>query len=203
MVFIWEKKKFAFYSLQLCCLESTQSLPDWNSVVLGVLNNQNWCIPICNIGNWVKFVVRFLSYFIRFVPIRAAHVVVYEEQFLGSTVHSAVVEHTVVRNKRFETAYVVSCQPKYRVTSKAGSNSTNSVVVYIRFLSNFVDGVYIILHSASPVATNGFVPRYTVPWHTTSVGGNHNIALRCHQLEIPTERIKLRERRLRSTLSVE
>src|SRR5690625_4472783 len=97
-----------------------------------------------------------------------------------------------MRNKSLKPSFMMSGKIKHRISSKAGTYRSQTIIVHIRFFRYFINGPQIILHSqTTPVLADGFIPLHAMSWHAPPIGSYYNISLGSHQLKIPSEGIEL------------
>ena len=86
--------------------------------------------------------------------------------------------------KRF---VVVAGQPVDTETAERGADCTEALAVHIRLGSDVVNGGEIVLHAEAGVVTADlFEPFFAESGQTAAVGGNDDVALCGHDLEVPT-----------------
>ena len=92
-----------------------------------------------------------------------------------------------------------------REASERGANGCHAVAVDIReIVGSIIDGREIVVDAlAGPVARNGLTPLMTETGQATTVGGNHHIALRGHNHEVPTVAPELADWALRTAFTEE
>src|SRR5438045_3471572 len=98
---------------------------------------------------------------------------------------------------------VHACQHEDAVTTIAGAYAAQTLAVYIRLLCYVINCREVVAHwLTTPVGRDGLIPRHAPAWHATAVGCYYDVALSCHQGEIPAEGIELCEGTLRASLTI-
>ena len=99
---------------------------------------------------------------------------------------------------------MVACKIVNRVSAIACTNGTESVLVAPRLCRNAVYGCEVVADVLTAVIARNLVePLLTKRGQTSAVGGNYNISLRGHKLEVPTVAPKLAHDTLGAALTVE
>ena len=137
-------------------------------------------------------------------PGRIAQVPIGEPKLFCFYVLLFRVEDAVVRDEAFETLVVVSGEPVNAVTAEACAHCAEAFPVYVGFGGDVVDRREIVLHAqAVVVAADFFQPFHAEAGQAAAVRGYHNVAVGCHDLEIPTVAPELADGRLRAALAEE
>ena len=140
-----------------------------------------------------------------FVPVGIIILPVAEPVLLSIGIHRLEVEGTVVGDKGLEAFVVMAGKVVDREASERGANGCHAVAVDIReIVGGIIDGREIVVDAlAGPVARNGLTPLMAETGQATTVGGNHHIALRGHDHEVPTVAPELADRTLRTAFAEE
>ena len=78
---------------------------------------------------------------------------------------------------------VVACQPINGISAEAGTYTTQTVFIDIRFLGDVIDGTQVIVHAmAAVIGTDFFQPFHTKTRKSPTVRSDDDIAVRSHQL---------------------
>ena len=136
------------------------------------------------------------------VPVRATQIPVGEPEFFGFEILLFHVEESVVCDEGLETLVVVSGQPVYRISSEAGTYTAQAVFIYVRFLGDVVDGGQVVVHAVSAVVgADFFQPFHAESRQTATVGGDDDVIVCSHNLEIPAVAPELADGALRTAFT--
>ena len=138
------------------------------------------------------------------LPVGAAEVPVDEPHLLGLKILCFKVEHAVVGDEGLEAAFVVTRQPVHAEAAEAGTHGTEAVLVNVRLLGQLIDGAEVVLHALPTVVAADFLkPFLTEAGQAATVGGDDDIVVGGHHLEVPAIAPELAYRALRSAFAVE
>ena len=97
---------------------------------------------------------------------------------------------------------MVAGQPVDAETAERGADCTEALAIYIRFGGYIVDGGEIVLHAEAGVVTADlFEPFFAESGQTAAVGGDNDVALRGHDLEVPAVAPELADGTLRTAFA--
>ena len=148
--------------------------------------------------------IRAHSGSVRLVPIRTAVIVVHEPQLLGLAIHRLEVVDTAVSDECFEALLVVAGEEEGRVAAIRCTDATHTLAVAPGLACHVIDSREVVANVLTTIIARDLVePLLTERRQTAAVGSNHNVALSCHQLEVPAVAPKLANDALRTTLAVE
>ena len=187
MVLVGEKEKLGGNAAQAGGGEGTFCLGVLNAEITLAVNAENGRVPTVDIEVGRGAEGLLLLTFGILVPRRGAHVPVGEPKFFSLGVLLLGVVDAVVRNEGFEAFVVVAGQPVDAETAERGTDGAEALAIHIRFGGNVVDGGEIVLHAEAGVVTADlFEPSFAETGQTAAVGGNDDVALCGHDLEVPT-----------------
>ena len=88
------------------------------------------------------------------VPVSIIILPVREPSFLGICVHALQIESSIVSEECLETLVVMTCKIIYRETTKAGTYTAQTILIYVwKIVGCIVDGRKIVVHAlTSPVS---------------------------------------------------
>ena len=205
MVLVGIDEKFGGNALHAGGIEGSHTLVVVDAVVHLAMDTEDRCVPfihkamgrlgvgLAGIGSLV------------FVPEGVVILPIAKPCLLGVGVHRLKVECTIVRDEALEALVVIAGKPIYAESSKAGAYGSHAVLIYIgQVMGSIVDSREIVAHAlTSPIATYSLVPFMTESRQSAAVGGNDDISMCCHDLEIPTIAPELAYRTLRSAFAEE
>ena len=140
----------------------------------------------------------------RAVPGSRAHVPVGEPHLFGFDVLLLGVVNAVVGDEALEALVVVAGQPVDAVTAEAGAHGTHAVAVGVGLAGQVVDGAEVVEHAlAGVVARYLLKPLHAKTGQTAAVGGNDDVVVGGHYLEVPAITPELADGRLRAALAEE
>ncbi len=103
-----------------------------------------------------------------------------------------------------ETAFVVAREPIDREAAVAGAGTSEAVLIHVGFFGQRVDGRKVIFHVLSAiVAANLLKPLLPEAGEAAAVGGDHDIAVGSHHLQVPAVGPKLAYHALGAALTIE
>ena len=200
---VFERNQTRRNTHQLCGGEGLKTLGVGYAIVLLAGENQNGGVPILHEFVW-RVGIGTLRGGVGFVPISTFVVVVDEPQLLGVAVHALEIEDSAVSNQCFETFLVVARQEEGRVAAVACTHATQTLLIRPGFGRYVVDGSQQVADVLTRlVARNLVQPLLTERRQTATVGGNNDIALGSHKLEVPTVAPELAYHALGTSLTVE
>ncbi len=138
------------------------------------------------------------------VPEGATEVPIHKPHLLGFEVLCLQVEHAVVGDEGLEAAVVVTGQPVHAEAAEAGTHGAEAVLVDVRLFLQLVDGAEVVLHALSAVVAADFLkPFLTEAGQAATVGGDDDVVVGGHHLEVPAVAPELAHSALRSAFAVE
>ncbi len=202
MVLVGEEEELGGNAAQTGCREGTFGLGILNAEIPLTVNAENGRVPAVDIEVGRSAEGLLLLTFGILVPGRGAHVPVGEPKFFSLGVLLLGVVDAVVRNEGFEAFVVVAGQPVDAETAERGADCTEALTIHIRFGGYIVDGGEIVLHAEAGVVTADlFEPFFAESGQTAAVGGDNDVALRGHDLEVPAVAPELADGTLRTAFA--
>ena len=205
MVLVGVEEKFGFDATHTGCVESAHALCCIDAVVLLAVDAEDGGIPFVDEAVW-RVVVGALGVG-RLVAVPKGVVVlpVGEPVLLGLGVHGFEVEGSVVRDEALEALVVVAGEVVDAEAAERGTYGTHAVAIDIgQRVASIVDGAEVVAHAlACPVARDFLKPFLSEAGEAAAVGGDDDVALRCHDVEVPAIRPELRDGRLGTTFAEE
>ena len=138
-----------------------------------------------------------------FAPGSRTEIPVGEPHFFRLVVLLLRVEDAVVGDEAFETLVVVPGQVIDAVAAEAGPDAAEAVAVHIRFLAYVVDGTQVILHALPAVVAADFLqPLHAEARQAAAVGGDDDVAVGGHDLQVPAVAPELADGALRPAFAI-